>query len=122
MKNKYMRRSHLSERKFRELLRLFAADLNVVQMAEISGVSRQTVSALLARVRERQVRLAEEESPFTVGEIEIEIEIGGSYFGAKRCAERGTGAPTARRMSSASRRVARTASVCLRHSCLPHRL
>jgi hypothetical protein len=47
MKNKYMHHSHLSERKFRELLRLFAAYLNAVQMAEISGVSRQTVSTLL---------------------------------------------------------------------------
>jgi DNA-binding CsgD family transcriptional regulator len=60
MKNKYMHHSHLSERKFRELLRLFAADPNAVQMAEISGVSRQTVSTLLARMRER------------IGEIEID--------------------------------------------------
>jgi transposase len=80
MKNKYGYYSHISERKFRELHRLFATDLNAAQMAEISGKSRQTVSALLAHVRGRLARLAEAESPFTAGEIEIDE----SYFGAKR--------------------------------------
>jgi transposase len=89
MKNKYMHHSHLSERKFGEPLRLFTADLNAVRMAEVSGVSRQTAGALLARMRERIAGLAEAESPFTAGEIEIDE----SCFGARRVrGKRGRGA------------------------------
>jgi transposase len=79
MKNKYMRRSHLSERKFRELVRLFAADLSAARIAEASGVSRPTVNAVLSRMRGRAARPAQEESPFAAGETEM----GGPCLGAK---------------------------------------
>jgi transposase len=61
-------------------------------MAEISGVSRQTVGALLARVRERLVGLAEAESPFTAGEIEIDE----SYFASGAAGRTPDGAKRAR--------------------------
>jgi hypothetical protein len=43
IKNNYMHHSRISERKFRELVHLFAADLDAVKMAEISGVGLPTV-------------------------------------------------------------------------------
>jgi transposase len=67
-------------------------------MAEISGVSRQTVNALLARLRGRIAGLAEAESPFAAGEIEIDESYfasgaaGRTPYGAKRVrGERGRG-------------------------------
>jgi transposase len=68
-------------------------------MAEIGGAGRPTANALLARLRGRIAGLAEAESPFTAGEIEIDE----SYFasgaagrtpdGAKRVrGKRGRGA------------------------------
>ena len=89
MKNKYMHRAHISEAKFREILRLFAVDLNAVQIAKITGLSRQTINSILSRIRTRVAYLAEQESCFTAGEIEIDE----SYFGARRTkGKRGRGA------------------------------
>jgi transposase len=89
MKNRYQKRSHLSEAKFRTIIRLFAADLEASQIAVIAGVSRQTANALLRRIRARIAGLAERESCFREGEIEIDE----SYFGARRVrGKRGRGA------------------------------
>ncbi len=53
MKNKYSKGAHLSERKFRELLSLFAEDLTATQIADISAVSRVTVNSYLKKIRQR---------------------------------------------------------------------
>ena len=42
MKNKYARRSRISEGKVRELVRYFAADLTALQAATLSGLNRNT--------------------------------------------------------------------------------
>ena len=42
-KNRYFRRSHLSEAKFRVIIRSFALDLPVSKIAELSDVSRPTL-------------------------------------------------------------------------------
>ena len=39
-KNRYVRRSHLSEAKFRQFVRLFAADLPASTIADLAGLSR----------------------------------------------------------------------------------
>jgi transposase len=84
-----MNRSHISEAKFRQIIRLFAADLEASQIAEITKVSRPTINAILLRIRNRIARLAERESYFKAGEIEIDE----SYFGARRVrGKRGRGA------------------------------
>ena len=89
MKNKYINRSHISERKFREVLKLFCVDLEATKIAEITKISRVTVNAILMRIRIRIAKLAEQESYFTQGEIEIDE----SYFGARRVrGKRGRGA------------------------------
>jgi hypothetical protein len=38
-KNKYYKQSHISERKFRELLRCFALDLNAKESSQLTGIS-----------------------------------------------------------------------------------
>ena len=79
MKNKYVLRSKISEAKFRQLIRLFCVDLNATQIAQVTGLNRNTVNRLLQGVRERIALTCEAESPFS-GEVEVDE----SYFGARR--------------------------------------
>jgi transposase len=89
MKNKYIKHSHILEGKFREIIRLFCADLEATQIAELSKINRNTINRILQLLRERIAGFAEEESCFTSGEIEIDE----SYFGARRVrGKRGRGA------------------------------
>jgi transposase len=53
MNNKYVNRSKLSEAKFRELVRLFSMDLTAIQIAELTGLNRNTVNRYLKAIRER---------------------------------------------------------------------
>ncbi|WP_148707318.1 IS1595 family transposase [Chitinophaga skermanii] len=61
MKNKYLKGAHLSERKFKEILKLFSEDLTATQIASISGVSRVTVNSYLKKIRLQIVRFCEAE-------------------------------------------------------------
>ena len=79
MKNKYAKRSRISEAKVRQIVKLFAVDLNALQIAEIAGVNRNTVNRYLAALSERIARLCEAESP-----AQGEVEIDESCFGARR--------------------------------------
>jgi transposase len=90
MKNKYMNRSHISERQFRDIIRLFALDLDAAHIAKFTKISRNTINSILSRIRDRIVALAEKEADmFKTGEIEIDE----SYFGARRArGKRGRGA------------------------------
>ena len=87
-KNKYFRRSKISEAKFRQLLRLFAMDLTATDTAQLCNLSVRSVNAIYQRIR---VRLAQEcaaQSPFS-GTLEADE----SYFGPKRVrGKRGRGA------------------------------
>ena len=88
IKNKYVLGAHLSERKFRELLRLFAADVPALATAELTGLNRNTVNRYFRLFRERIAEICERESPFQ-GEVELDE----SYFGARRVrGRRGRGA------------------------------
>ena len=88
-KNKYIKHTHISEGKFREIVRLFCADLTSTQIAELAKISRNTINRILQLLRKRVVELAEVESCFEAGEIEVDE----SYFGAKRVrGKRGRGA------------------------------
>src|SRR5687768_10535270 len=51
MKNRYLKGAHISEKKVRELLKLFSEDLTATQIANISGISRTTVNAYLKMIR-----------------------------------------------------------------------
>ena len=88
-KNKYFIRSRISEAKFREIIKLFAADITAHQIALFSGVSRNSVNKILKNIRIRIAEVCEQESPFEKGEIELDE----SYFGARRIrGKRGRGA------------------------------
>jgi len=87
-KNKYANRSRISEAKFRQLIKLFAADLDAGQIAEIAGLNRNTVNRYLMAIRIRIAEYCEESSP-VAGEVEVDE----SYFGARRQkGKRGRGA------------------------------
>ncbi|MBC9911260.1 LuxR C-terminal-related transcriptional regulator [Chitinophaga varians] len=66
MKNKYLKGAHLSERKFKEILRLFADDLTATQIADISGVSRVTINSYLKKLRNQIARFCEAQHPAPV--------------------------------------------------------
>ena len=88
MRNKYVRRSHISEKKFRQLVKLFSLDLDAIQISKLSHLNRNTVNRYLKIIRTRIAELCEIESPLS-GEVEIDE----SYFGAKRVkGKRGRGA------------------------------
>ena len=80
MKNKYIIRSRISEKKFREIIHYFSGDLTAQQIAYFSGMSRNCINRILKKIRLRIAELCEKESIFSKGEIEIDE----SYFGAKR--------------------------------------
>jgi transposase len=80
MINKYIIRSRISEKKFREIIRLFTLDIEATKIAVLTGVSRRSVTKILRAIRERIAEYCEAQSPFEKGEIEIDE----SFFGARR--------------------------------------
>ena len=87
-RNRYANRSKISEAKFRQLVRLFSLDLTACQIAELSGLNRNTVNRYLKAIRVRLAEYCEEQSPFG-GTVEVDE----SYFGPKRIrGRRGRGA------------------------------
>jgi transposase len=80
MSNKYIFHSKISEKKFREIIRYFALDIEATKISELTSVSRPTINRVLKAVRQRIAEFCESESPFEAGEIEIDE----SYFGARR--------------------------------------
>jgi len=79
VKNRYVARSRVSEHQFRRFVRHVAADLTAVQIAQLTGLNRNTVNRLLACLRERMAEACECESPFR-GHVEVDE----SYFGPRR--------------------------------------
>ena len=88
MKNKYVKRSKISEAKFRQLLKYFSEDFDASQTSSLTGISRQTVSSIYQKLRRRIVELNAEETC-----LDGEVEVDESYFGARRIrGKRGRGA------------------------------
>ena len=48
MKNKYIVRSRISEKKFREILWYFLADIEALKIAEFTDISEKTINLALA--------------------------------------------------------------------------
>lgn len=65
MNNKYVNRSKISEKKFRELVRFFCLDLTAIQIAELTGLNRNTVNRYLTEIRRKIARFSESTSPLT---------------------------------------------------------
>ena len=87
-KNKYCYRTHISERKFRELLKYFCHDETAEKSSAYTGLNRNTINRIYKKLR---IRIVEESIASTpeLGEFEVDE----SYFGAKRVrGKRGRGA------------------------------
>ena len=88
MRNRYVKRSRISEKKFRQLVKLFSLDLDAVQISALSHLNRNTINRYLAAMRNRIAEFCELES-----HLKGEVEIDESYFGAQRVkGKRGWGA------------------------------
>jgi transposase len=61
-------------------VRYFSHDIEASKIAALTDVSRPTINRILKAVRCRIAEFCEAESPFDVGEVEIDE----SYFGARR--------------------------------------
>ncbi len=69
-KNRYAYRSGISEVKIRQIVRLFAPDLDASQIAAATGLNRNAINCYVAAFREGIARYWEAESPVS-GEAEV---------------------------------------------------
>jgi transposase len=79
MKNRYLKKSHISEAKFRAILRCFCLDLTATNTALLTDVSRNSINRIYALLRCLIASLSINSSPSS-GEFELDE----SYFGARR--------------------------------------
>jgi transposase len=87
--NRYYRCSKISERKFLRVLRHFALDLTASRTAQLTGLTRKSVTMIFLKIRERIAQECARASPFS----RCEVEVDESYFGARRVrGKRGRGA------------------------------
>src|SRR5690606_22635463 len=86
-KNRYYRRSKISEAKFRQLVRRFALDFTAMSAAELTGLSVRLVNSNYLKMRGRIAESCELESP-----LQGALEVDESYLGARGVrAKRGGG-------------------------------
>ncbi len=87
-KNRYYRRSRISEREFRQIIRYFALDLSASDTARLTTISVRSVNAIYIKLRRRLAGECEPQVSMT-GQVEVDE----SYFGPKRIrGKRGRGA------------------------------
>ena len=87
--NRYYQRSKISERKFRQIVRYLAMDFTASDVAQLTGLTRKTVTLIFLRIRQRLAAECERASPYS----DCEVEVDESYFGARRVrGKRGRGA------------------------------
>ena len=88
MKNKYIIRSRITERKFRSILLYFCLDIEASKIAKITHISEVTLWRIF-----KQIRILIAKECEKISKMQGKIEIDESYFGAKRvCGKRGRGA------------------------------
>lgn len=81
MLNRYIKRSKISEAKFRKLVRYFSADLEATQISLLTGLNRNTVNRYVNGIRERIAEYCESEA---AGSLAGENEADESLFGTHR--------------------------------------
>jgi len=86
--NRYVLRSHIAEAKFRQIVRLFALDLEATKVAALTHISRRTINRFFHGFRIRMARDCEAHAP-----VRGTVEVDESYFGRRRIpGKRGRGA------------------------------
>ena len=68
MKNKYIYRSRISEKKFREILKYFTQDIEATKIAEFTNISEKTINKITKNIRILMAKECEKISKFS-GEI-----------------------------------------------------
>ena len=68
LKNKYIVRSRISEKKFREILWYFSSDIEAVKIAEFTNISEKTINKITKNIRILMSKECEKISKFS-GEI-----------------------------------------------------
>ncbi len=87
-KNKYSKGTHISERKFRQLIKCFSLDLNAYETSKITNISHTTCKKIFQKLR---IYIYNNLLENTIDDGEFELDE--SYFGAKRVrGKRGRGA------------------------------
>ena len=71
MKNKYIKRSRITEAKFRELIRYFSLDLEAEKIEILTHLNRNTINRHLRLIRVRIAYHCEQLSPLK-GEVEVD--------------------------------------------------
>lgn len=89
MNNKYYKRWKISEAKFQQLLRYFSMDFTATDAAELTGISRRSVTDIYGRLRRKIARWSEQETSLA-GTIEVDE----SYFGSRASADGGASGKT----------------------------
>ena len=80
MLNKYKKRSHISTKKFREIVRYFSLDFTATNTANLTKISRNSVNKIYSQIRQKILLYSNSEQEKFSGELELDE----SYFGAKR--------------------------------------
>ena len=68
LKHKHIVRSRISEKKFREILKYFAEDIEATKIANLTGISRISINKILKSIRVLMSKECEKISKFS-GEI-----------------------------------------------------
>ena len=90
MKNIYRKSSHISEAKFREIVRYFSLDLTATNTSQLTGISRPTINKYFDYFRKIIFLFIEKDIKTLENGV---FELDESYFGAKRIrGKRGRGA------------------------------
>ena len=70
LKNKYLYRSHISEKKFREILRYFCEDVDATKTTTFTKLQRKTINQVFGKMRIRMFELCQSEEKM-FGEIGV---------------------------------------------------
>ncbi len=79
LKNKYAKNRHISKRKFQQRVRLFSADLEASQIANLIGLNRNTDNRYRTKIKQRLAKYCNAQSPYSE-----KIKVDESFFGARR--------------------------------------
>lgn len=79
MTSRYQKRSRISDKQYRQIVRLFCEDLTASQIANLTSINRNSINHALLYIRQCIVRYCDDVSP-----LYSEVEIDESYFGPRR--------------------------------------
>jgi transposase len=80
VRNRYLKHAHVSDREFRQILKMYCADIGALTASKLTGLNKNTTHRLYGLLRARVLEMAKgEAAPFT-GSVEVDE----SYFGPRR--------------------------------------